>query len=103
MQLVTELSTKNRISDDDIPNNWFFPRFFAFVVFGPFANPSDKFACFEIMDLKKAARRASKRKSEEKERAKDDHNKRGLTTDHKISMDALTLQRMAHDQTFSVR
>lgn len=95
--------TNKRIHDDDIPNNWFFPGFFAFVVFGPFADPNDRLACFEIEDLQKAASRAAKRKAEliekEKDRANDDHNKRGFTTDQKINMEALTLQRLAHEQT----
>ena len=95
--------TNKRIHDDDIPNNWFFPGFFAFVIFGPFADPNDRLACFEIEDLQKAASRAAKRRAEliekEKDRANDDHNKRGFTADQKINMEALTLQRIAHEQT----
>jgi len=99
----TKSSSEKRNPDDDIPNNWFFPGFFSFVIYGPFANASDRLACYEINDSAIAASRASKRKADlldkEKKRSNDDFNKRGFTTDQKISIEALNLQRLAHEQT----
>ena len=73
------------------------------MVYGPFSDPNDRLACFEISDSATGTSRASKRKAvlqeKENDRANNDHSKRGFSTDQNISMEALKLQRLAHEQT----
>ena len=77
----------------------------SFVAYGPFADGNDRLACFELSDAAPDTDkgRATKRKQEQLEkdidRTNDNVNTRGLTTDQKISMKTLELQRMSHEQT----
>ena len=90
-----------------IRNDWFFPGFISFVLYGPFADGNDRLACFELSDAAPGSNkgRAAKRKQEQKEkdvaRMNDNTNKRGLTTDQLISMKALKLQRLSHEQNIN--
>ena len=90
---------------NSIRNDWFFPGFMPFVAYGPFADGNDRLACFELSDAAPDTDkgRATKQKQEQLEKdiawTNVHVNKRGLTTDQKISMKALELQRMSHEQT----
>ena len=51
------------LSTNNIPNNWFFPGFMSFVIYGQFADANNRLACFETSngntesDKSKAAKR----------------------------------------------
>jgi len=90
---------------NQIPNDWFFPGFMSFVVYGPFVDANDRLACFETSDGSTESNRGrvAKRKAEISEksddRLHDNSNPRGYTTDQMFTSEALRLQRLAYEQT----
>ena len=81
-----------------------FFEFFSFITYGPFSEPNDRLACFEISNASPGSveSRASKRKAKlleiDNDRSHGDSNKRGLITDQQISMEVLQLQQLSYDQ-----
>ena len=102
-------STSHGANDDnvtnfDVPSDWAFPSYMSFVLFGPFAEENDRLSIFEPSDAPKVTQpRVKKRKSDvnEKmdERNNDTNNNRGYSTDQRISIEALKLQKLNHVQT----
>jgi hypothetical protein len=91
--------------NDQIPNDWFFPVFMSFVVYGPFVDANDRLACFETSDGSTHSNRgrAAKRQCEISEKADDrlhdNSNPRGYTTEQMFTSEALRLQQLAYEQT----
>lgn len=95
-------------SDDsvvEVPEDYIFPGYMAFRQWGPFAAPEDRLLLFESKDAPKnaaALSRAAKRKLDlevkDVERATDDSSKRGFSTDQRISIEGLYLQRKMQKQ-----
>ena len=90
--------------DNEIPNEWFFPGFMAFVAYGPFVAANDRLVCFETSDRSTASdkNRVANWKLDLNEKANDrthdSTNPRGYTTDQMFTMESLRLQRLAHEQ-----
>jgi hypothetical protein len=92
--------------NDDIilPEGYMFPGFMAFMVWGPFANESNRLPIFNVGDACKSTviPRAEKRKSDallkSKERSNDSGHNRGYTIDQRISYESLMLQKKSQDQ-----
>ena len=89
--------------DDEIscPDDYIFPGFMAFIVWGPFAEPNDRLSLFDTSDAStgKAKSRAEKRSAEQmiknEVRSNDTVNERGYTVDQRISYESLKLQKQA--------
>lgn len=100
------VSSRAIIDDDvEIPSDWFFPSFISFVLFGPFVEDKNRLALFEEKEAPKGTHpsRSQKRKLDEAEkncdRANDNSNDRGYSTDQKISIEGLRIQKLNHVQT----
>ena len=107
--ITEEVAKDSSDSCDDsvveVPDNFIFPGYMAFYLWGPFAAPEDRLIIFESKDAPKnkgALSRASKRKLElankDVDRASEDHSQRGFSTDQQISLEGLILQRKMHRQ-----
>ena len=84
----TQEKKKIKKSKDD---DWSFPGFMAFLLFGPFVPPSDRLSLFTTKDnkaLKKSRKeqRADSIKRKSDVRAADGNNKRGWTLDQQIGL-----------------
>ena len=80
-----------------IPQDWFFPSYFAFVMWGPFAEPKNRLTLMETKDRPKLVRRGRRQKRidllEEKNdrRRSDESNERGYSTDQTLAAQNLSL------------
>ena len=87
------------VGEVEAPDSYIFPGYMAFVAWGPFAEPNDRLLLFLTQDAPKnmAMGRAAKRKADmelnESERASDSGNNRGFSTDQRISIEGLYLQK----------
>ena len=106
---IAERTTDICESDDDsvveVPDNFIFPGYMAFRLWGPFAAPEDRLLIFEVDDAPKnaaALSRAAKRKldmnNKDMDRAYDETPHRGFSTDQQISIEGLILQRKMQRQ-----
>ena len=94
-------SSNEDSSDGEVeaPDSFIFLGYMAFVAWGPFAEPNDRLLLFITQDAPKnmALGRAAKRKSDmelnQSERASDSRNNRGFSTDQRISIEGLYLQK----------
>ena len=81
-----------------VPDEYFFPSFFTFVLWGPFANPNDQLHQAVLEDRVQGKAKSRNQKREDKketkdlERQHDGNHERGLTADQKINIEGLCLQ-----------
>jgi len=103
-------SNINSEEDDDyVPEEYIFPSFMAFVLWGPFAIDSEKLSLFCTDDAAKStvASRAQKRKMalqlKKEERAGDRSAVRGFSTEQRINLEALDIskQKLQHQKNQS--
>ena len=109
IEIEAESVTNSNVAEDDeeeivVPDNYMFPGFMSFMVWGPFAEPNDRLSLFNTSDGKKGGgkSRAEKRKADklvkDQNRKDDNSNQRGLTIDQKISYEAVLIQQKTHMQ-----
>jgi len=99
-------SGKDDSSDSDVeaPDTYIFTGYMAFVVWGPFAKPNERLLLFVTQDAPKnmALGRAAKRKAEselnQSERASNLVNNIGFSTDQRIIIEGLYLQKKIQQQ-----
>ena len=91
--------------NDDIilPEGYMFPSVMAFMIWGPFADPSNRLPIFNVGDAcnSSVTTRVEKRKSDallkSKERSNDREHNRGYTIDQRIDYESLMLQKKSQD------
>ena len=94
----------DEVKFSNIPDDYIFPGFFAFLFWGPFAAGNERLLLFEVEDAKTDSLlgRKHKRTKELGERGKKRNviatNERGFTTDQRISMESLFMQKKAQKQ-----
>ena len=97
-----EKKTKEIQTTKEIPPpGWFFPSWFSFISYGPFVPKDNRLPLLEISDASKKTTksRAEKRKANKVEkdakRVNDTQFERGFSTDQKVQLEMLGLQRQS--------
>ena len=98
-------SDSSDVSDVVVPDDYIFPGYMTFRLWGPFAPPEDRLLLFENNDAPKnaaALSRAAKRKLELEDkkidRDADNTSKRGFSTDQRISIEGIFVQKKMQQQ-----
>ena len=89
--------------NDDIPIDWTFLGFISFIIYGPFTDNNNILPIFEINDVSRGVASITRNQKEDlinkcNDRRNDSANDRGYTTDQRISIDLLRIQKMYHVQ-----
>ena len=86
--------------EDIVPKDYMFPSYYAFILFGPFADPDDRLTLLLTDDTSKSKKdgsRAQRRKTDQKEKldnaAHDTSAVRGFSTDQRINIESLNVQK----------
>jgi len=94
------------ISDSDgeepnVPSAYIFPSYFAFIAWGPFAPINERLEVLMTTDDKKvdrvttASKKVNERKQKDNERVHDTSAERGFSTDQRISIEQLSVQKQS--------
>jgi len=104
----TETSNNSDCSDIsivEVPDDFIFPGYMAFRLWGPFASPEDRLTIFENADAPKnagAIGRAAKQKIDleikEHDRSSDQQSNHGFSTDQRIIIEGLLVQKKIQKQ-----
>ena len=87
--------------EPDVPDDYIFASYFAFVAWGPFAPINEQLEILMTTDDKKvekstnATRKVSERNQKDGKRAHDGSAERGFTTDQRINIEQLSVQKMS--------
>ena len=92
------LSSSSELSVDNMPSSYIFPSFFIFMLWGPFAAPENRLSITLISDNGKKGVSRKEQRSKDKEAkmidlVNDTKNVRGFTTDQRIQIESLNLQK----------
>ena len=87
--------------NNNIPNDWTFPGFMCFVLYVPFADKNNRLPIFDINDASRGVASITKKRKEGlitkcNDCCNDSTNDRGFTTDQRISIEVLRVQKMSH-------
>eukprot|EP00548_Thalassiothrix_antarctica_P015743 CAMPEP_0194166986 /NCGR_PEP_ID=MMETSP0154-20130528/2433_1 /TAXON_ID=1049557 /ORGANISM="Thalassiothrix antarctica, Strain L6-D1" /LENGTH=427 /DNA_ID=CAMNT_0038877803 /DNA_START=367 /DNA_END=1647 /DNA_ORIENTATION=- len=87
--------------EPDVPDDYIFASYFAFIAWGPFAPINERLEILLTIDDKKvekstnATRKVKERKKKDSERAHDSSTERGFSTDQRINIEQLRVQKMS--------
>ena len=93
----------NSVKNTIVPDAFFFPGYMAFIAWGPFCDKRTRLRTVLVNGLSKkdvksrAQMRKDSKKEKEMERNEDTQNARGLTTDQRINLESVRIQREMYD------